>query len=75
MNLEEILTAKFWISIIKGIIYKEKKKICLGLQSTYPKTCYHNVLYTFKNKRYYSLNTRLLNIAAQKTQYFLQQWH
>lgn len=65
MNFEEILIVKFWISIIKGIIYYEKKKICFGLQyCTYFKTCYYNVLYIFKNKRYYFLNIRLLNIVV-----------
>lgn len=72
MNLEEIFDSQILDQYYQkyNLLRKEKKSVLVCSVRTLKRA-----IIMYQNKRYYSLNTRLLNIAAQKTQYFLQQWH
>lgn len=72
MNLEEIFDCQILDQYYQryNLIRKEKKSVLVCSVRTLKRAI---IMYYIPLK--IKVNTRLLNIAAQKTQYFLQQWH
>lgn len=73
MNLEEIFDCQILDQYYQryNLLRKEKKSVLVC--STVRTLKRAIIMYYIPLK--IKVNTRLLNIAAQKTQYFLQQWH